>query len=246
MSKPKKESKDEKIADMLLDDFDKFEHFAMNYWKQIVAVCVLIVVLVVIVTIGYTIHTATERRANSAIVNAKTEAELQTVIGKYPKQKAVWSAYIRLAEMYVGKKDYVNAYQQYQNLLKKSIPEEMRREVEMNCCYLLELQGKKKMAMEEFVRIGGNSFYPEAMQCEANYSAGRLAAALNDKVQAKSSLNLCINRGQNAKYDPASEFWKRQAQFMLQRLEGKIQAPVAAVVPSVKPITAPVVAPAKK
>ena len=252
MSKDKKEGKDEQIADMLLDDFDKFEHFAVHYWKQIVAACILIVVVVAIGAIGYAIYTAADRKANTVIANAKTEAELQQVIKDYPNQKAVWQAYIRLAEMYVGKKDYANAYQQYTTLLKKSVPEEMRREIEVNCGYLLELQGKKKDALAAFAKIGGDSIFPEAMQCEANYSAGRLASELGDKTQAKTYLNICVNRGQKGQYDPAAEFWKRQAGFLLQRLDGKVQpAPTAAPAPAkaaatVKPVAKPAAKTVKK
>ena len=34
---------DAEITNVLLDDFDKFEHFAMTYWKQIGGLAVAIV-----------------------------------------------------------------------------------------------------------------------------------------------------------------------------------------------------------
>jgi len=233
MPKDNKAGKDEEIANMLLDDFDKFEHFAMNYWKQVAAVCVLIVIVVGIVAAFYAINGATERKANNAIANAKTETELQQVIKDYPKQSAVWSAYIRLGSLYIGKKDYPNAMLVYQDLLKKNIPDEMRRELTMNVSYLLELQNKKKEAIAAFVKVGSDSSYPEAMQCESNYSAGRLSSEIGDSTQAKTYLNLAASRVQKGAFDPAVEFWKRQAQLLLQRLSapaGKAAVPAGKTV----------------
>ena len=46
VDKNKKKVMDAEITDALLDDFDKFEHFAMTYWKQIGILAAAIVVAV--------------------------------------------------------------------------------------------------------------------------------------------------------------------------------------------------------
>jgi len=229
MAKENKNGKDEQIANMLLDDFDKFEHFAMNYWKQVAAVCALIVVIVAIVATFYAINGASERKANTAIATAKTEAELQKVIKEYPKQQAIWSAYLKLGTIYVGNKDYPKALANYRELLQKGIPDEMRRELEMNIAYLLELQGTKKDAVAAFAKIGSDSFYPEATQCEANFCAGRISNDLGDKTQAKTYLNLTANRVvKGGAFDPAAEFWKKQAQLMILKIDAPAKPATAA------------------
>ncbi len=236
-----KKAMDKEITDSLLDDFDKFEHYAMKYWKQIFAVAIIIVVVAIIVAVGYSVNAAKERKINNAIANAKNVEELQKVIAEYPNDKSIIFAYSSLAQKFIGKKEFKKAEATYQTLLSKEIPNDMKWQISVDCAYLKELSGDKKKAIEMFSKIGSDSMFPPAMRCEANFSAGRLEAKVGDKKKAENYLKFAMNL--NDPNNVAVSFWVKQASSLLQTLKTpakktSAQAPKKAT--AVKPVvTAP-------
>lgn len=231
VDKNKKKAMDAEITDALLDDFDKFEHFAMTYWKQIGGLAVAIVVGVALWVMISDSRKATERKINDAICNAKTEAEILKVVKEYPTYNAANYARLRLAKIYLNKKKYDKAYEQFKLLRASNIPREMAWRISMDEAYAMELEGKKPAAAEKFVAMGVDPSMPDGFRCEANYAAGRLYTSLKQKDKARKYLTKA-SRIRPAINNQASIFWVSQAKFMLIRLA---EAPKKAVA---KPVVA--------
>ena len=143
------------------------------------------------------------------------------MIKDFSREPAVLGAYSRLAEYYVGNKDFANAIKVYEELASRQLPQQMKWQIDMDMAYLQELSGDKKAAVADFARIASNAMFPEAMRCEANYSAGRLEHALNNDKQALVYLHQAS--AVKAPGNPAVEFWQKLANSMTQR----INAPAA-------------------
>ncbi len=218
MAKDAKKTKDEQITDMLLDDFDKFEHFTVTHLKQIIAACVVIIVIVAIAVTGYSIHSSAEKKADNAIANANTTDELQKVIKEYAGRKAVWGAYQKLIKIEIDKKEFAKALGFTQELLKLNIPDEMRWPLEMNSGYLLEIMNRKDDAINKFVAISKDTTFPANYKIEANYSAGRLEAARGNKVAAKSYLEAAVKNQMGASAGEGG-LWQKLALSMLMNLD---------------------------
>jgi predicted negative regulator of RcsB-dependent stress response len=217
-----KKTLDAEITNALLDDFDKFEHFASTYWKQIALTAVGIVVAVAVFFSIKAMRDNAMKNANDALADAKTETELIATLKKYPDYKASNFARLRLARIYLGEKKFDKAFEQFKKLVASDIPEEMRWRIRLDEGYALELQGKFKEAAAKLAAMGRESFLPEAFRCEANYSAGRIYAQQNDLKNAEK----CLAKAKNAKMskksmagDAAVEFWQRQAKFMLNMIK---------------------------
>jgi tetratricopeptide (TPR) repeat protein len=220
VDKKNKKALDAEITDALLDDFDKFEHFAMNYWKQIAAAAVLIVIGVASWVMISDARKSAEKRTNDEICNAKTEAEIIKVVNKYPGHPAANYARLRLAKMYLVEKKYDKAYEQFQLLRSSSIPREMTWRIDLDEAYSLELEGKKEAAAVKFAEIGADPSVPEQLCSEANYSAGRIYAELKQNDKARDYLQ---KAGRVIPGAPSqmSGLWQPQAKFMLIRLTEK-------------------------
>lgn len=217
VDKNKKKAMDAEITDALLDDFDKFEHFAMTYWKQIGGLAALIVVGVALWVMISDSRKATERKINDAICNAKTEAEILKVVKEYPTYGASNYARLRLAKIYLSEKKYAKAYEQFKLLKASNIPPEMSWRISMDEAYAIELEGKKATAAEKFATMGVDPSMPDGFRCEANYAAGRLYTSLKQNDKARKYLTKA-SRIRPAVNDQSSNFWVSQAKFMLIRL----------------------------
>ena len=217
VDKNKKKAMDAEITDALLDDFDKFEHFAMTYWKQIGILAAAIVVGVALWVLVSDSQKASERKINDAICNAKTETEIIKIVEEYPAYAATHYARLRLAKIYLGEKKYDKAYEQFKLLRASNIPNEMTWRISLDEACALELEGKKAEAAAKFVAIGADPALPDAFRCEANFAAGRLYDDLKDKDKARKYLKKAskVRPGIDGQ---ASAFWVSQAKFMLIRL----------------------------
>ena len=211
--KPKdKKRLESEIAENLLDDFDKFEHFAVTHWKQIVCVCVGIVIVVAVGTIATKINDSIKTKATAAIANAKTIEELDKVIADHPNNPAVNSAKLKLAMLRFEKKEYDKALSLCQSLENSTAPDEMRWRARLNSFYILEIKGEKEKAAAGFAGLGSDSLLTEAFRAEANYGAGRIYAGLKKTEKARLALRTAaLARG-------AAAFWGGQAKTLLDRL----------------------------
>ncbi len=210
------------FASALLDDFDRFEHFAMTYWRQIIIACVAIVVIVAAGTTIYVVMTAKERDANNRIANAVMEAELLKVISEYPENPALCSVRTRLAVIYRNEKKYEQAVNQYRSIAMGNYPDEIRWQSQLAMNAVLELDGKKEQAARGYKAIGANSMISPAIRSEANYSAGRIYSELGDDASAKLALTAAV-KAEN-RTQPATYLWGELARPMLERIQG--EAPV--------------------
>lgn len=233
VDKNKKKALDAEITGALLDDFDKFEHFATTYWKQIAGVAVAVVVGVALWVMISDSRKASERKINDAISNAGTESEIIKVLKEYPAYPAANYARLRLSKMYLKEKKYAKAYEQFKLLRASDIPREMTWRIDLNEAYALELEGEKTTAAAKFAELGADFSLPDGFRCEANYGAGRLYTALkkNDKARKYLTKACKLRPGIN---NQTSTFWVSQAKFMLLRLTKAPKKVVAKPVPAKK------------
>ncbi|OGV45291.1 MAG: hypothetical protein A2017_08800 [Lentisphaerae bacterium GWF2_44_16] len=211
-----KKIKDSDISHELFDDFDRFEHFAINNWKKIIYFCCAAVLLVAAGAIAMAISNSMEAKAVSAIAGAETAADISKVLKEYSGHPAANNARLRLASLYSSQKEYDKALEQYQFLVNANVPDVVRQRAEMNIAYIWELQGNKEKAAVKFAEIGANSILPEAVRSEANYSAGRIYASIKSVNKAIPLLESAyVNKPRNS----SSVFWRGQAKLLLERLK---------------------------
>lgn len=240
-----KKALDAEISTSLMDDFDRFEHLAITYWKQILWSSVLIVVGVAAVFSFLAWQASADKQAADVLANAKTEQEILKAVQEYGSNKAARYARLRLAGMYIEQKQFDKAFEQFKLVAASGAPDEMLWQTRLAEAYALELAGRFQDAVERFAEIGRDSFLPEAFRCEANYSAGRISIQLKDTKNAEKYLLKAKNamvavRGQQP--DFAVDFWQRQSKFMLNMLNSN----GTVAVPAVKPVAGAQAVVAKK
>lgn len=206
------------VGSELFDELDRFEHFFITYWKQIVFFCVLLVVIVAAVAAGYSIKVSRQNKADSTIASANTVEDLAKVINDYQGNPAVNVASVKLARIYVNNKDYDKALQQYQKIAASDAPDEIRLRAKLNSCYVMELQGALEKAAGAFAEIGSSSLYPPSIRSEANYSAGRIYADLKNYQKAEEYLN-AVAPSQSEKADISAHFWAGQSKQLMERVK---------------------------
>ena len=59
------------VADLIADDFEKFEHFAVTYWRQIFYACAAIILLVALGAIGISVKNSMDNKALNTLAGAK-------------------------------------------------------------------------------------------------------------------------------------------------------------------------------
>lgn len=216
MQKDKKKALDAEINDMLLDDIDKFEHFAANNWKGIIVGFFVVFIVVVVAAVGYQINNNMKSNAVSSIAAAETKDALEKVVKEYASYPSVNSARIKLALIYIKDKNYDKAAELYTIMRNASdIPDEMRWRAALNVSYVMELKGQKEQAASSFATTASQSLMPEAFKAEANYSAGRLYASFNNKDKASELLKAA---SLSAPAPGAAGFWGNQAKMLLERI----------------------------
>jgi hypothetical protein len=221
-----KKSLDAEITNALLDDFDKFENFAMTHWKGIMVFCVLIIAGVAVYTTVMTVQRNAENKMIATLVNAKKIDELKTALDEYPDSSASLSARLRLSVLYRKDKKYTEAADQLVKIVSAvGIPAHQKYRAKLDIAYLDELAGELQNAIGKFSAVANDSMAPQAMKCEGAYAAGRLSLALKDNVKATEYLQEAVSAGalSNPRSDYALDLWKRQAKALL------LTVPVAAI-----------------
>jgi hypothetical protein len=224
-NKKNKKALDAEITNALLDDFDKFEHFAANYWKQFAGVAIAIVITVALWVMISDARKASERKINDTLCNAKSETEIIAAIKKHANYPATHYARLRLAKIYLNEKKYDKAYEQFKLLRASNIPREMTWRIALDEAYALELEGKKPMAAAKFASLGSDYSLPDGFRGEANYSAGRLYLDLKETEKARKYLSKVAKVQAGGINSQATEFWRAQAKFMLIRLAKPSKTP---------------------
>lgn len=259
MTKDIKKSKSKKAIDAeitstVFDDFEKFEFFFVTYWKQIIYLCVAIILGVALVGSFFAWQKINAGKAAELFAEAQSSSDaadgdkgmalkILGALKQYPAEPAAFGARLRLARIYVRNNDFDKAFEQYKILATSKIPDEMRLRIRMDEAYALELSGKVDLAIAKFSDCAKDSFSPEDFRCEANFNAGRLYFQSNDLVNAKAflikAMNALTRQADGMQVDSGVIFWQRQAKFMLNRIDGEaavpvVAAPVAAAAKNVK------------
>jgi hypothetical protein len=236
-----KKTLDAEITNALTDEFDRFEHFALTRWKQIIWCGVLIIVIVAVIFGVMAIQESSDRTAAAALSNAKTIEEINKAIADYPDHKADISARMNLVKIYFDKKDYKNVLAQYAELEKLDIPKQLRMRLRLDAAYIAELQKDYPGAISKFAAIGADTLgFDESYRCEANYAAGRLSAQIKKWNDASKFLLMSKSMVVARDNFQAVDFFKQQASFMYDRLvaEGKIKQVILQPKKIVKPVAA--------
>ncbi len=221
-----KKSLDAEIANALLDDFDKFENFAMTQWKKIIAVCVIVIIGVAVYSTAITLQRQADNKMVTALVNAKTIDQLKTALDKYPAAAASIGARLRLAALYRQDKKYTDASSELSRVVAMTgIPAIQKYRAKLDIAYLDELAGERDNAAAKFSAVATDTLAPQAMKCEGAYSAGRVYLELKDNAKATQYLQDAVDVSVLAKgeFDFALDLWGRQAKALL------LQVPTAKI-----------------
>jgi tetratricopeptide (TPR) repeat protein len=178
------------LAGDLMDDIEKFEHFAVSNWKNIIWAAVAVVAAAVGTAVFFTVKRSNDARAANAVSAAKTVDELESAVANYSGHQAVYSAMINLAAKRIEGKDFKKAAALYEKIgAANGIPDDMRWRAKLNLASILELEGQSAKAAESFAALGSDAVAPELAKSEANYNAGRLYLLLGDKEKARQYLS---------------------------------------------------------
>ena len=194
-----------------VDDFDKFEDFFSSNLKVIlIAFGVIAIVLAAGTFIYQSIEKADKKEAGE-LTAAQTVSELEQIVKKYPNNKAVYPAQMRLATVYFKDKKYEKALAIYSKLAVKAPSGEIKNRAKLNEGYTLEVMNKKQDSADKFSLVGQDSTLPEYIRNEANYSAGRIYALINQNEKAITCLK-SVDKSNNG-------FWAGQSERLLQRIK---------------------------
>lgn len=216
-NKPNKPS-EQVSADVVYDEFDRFEIFITDNWRRILYASGAVIVIVTIAAIIIQVNKSNQYKAESKLADAKTEKELQSAIKKYPGIPATNAARLRLAMIYKDAKKFDEAVAVLQKIAKTEKSNDLQWRALLNIGFTMELAGKKEQAATHFAELGSGK-YPdtsETIRDEANYSAGRIYFALNNSAKAQEVLQIPANASTDG---PAGGFWKGQAKKLLNRIK---------------------------
>lgn len=237
-----KKAIDAEITSTVFDDFEKFEFFFVTYWKQIIYLCVAIVLGVAAVGSYMAWQKIAANNAAGVFAEAqkpitgkdgtpdyKAMAEkILLAIKQYPAEPATLGARLRLARIYVRDSNFDKAFEQYKILAGSKLPEEMRWRIRLDEAYAMELCGKPDQAIAKFAEAAGDLFSPEDFRCEASFGAGRLYLQSGDKTNAEKYLTKAVSARATVndmqQQESGISFWQTQAKFTLNRMNTPVQA----------------------
>lgn len=224
VKKPVKKKKQETPVSQQTNGMDLFEVWFSANWKLATAVLSAIVVIIVAVVIGWHINAAQKKAVQREIAAAASITELENVIKKYPANVNTPAASMKLASLYLEKKDYAKAY----DALRKAAdaPEAelfLRIRAAIDCAGILELQGNTVDAVKELDAIVTNIGANEAQRAEAAYQSARLSLDKGDVKKAETTLaSINLARASADSADPYA-IWALKAAG----LKKQIPAPAA-------------------
>ena len=172
----------------VMDDFDRFEYFFATNWKKIVIAAVLVVVAVAVIVSVRAIMNSRRMAAAEAYDKAADIAQLEAAIAKHGN--APGAVTMRLASLYIEKKDFTNARKQLTLAAADKDAADVRYRASLNLGYLDEMEGKAADGAKRFENIAKQLREPgsAAYAAEAYTAAGRLYLAAGKKAEAKAIL----------------------------------------------------------
>lgn len=189
VKRPVKKKKQEVPVSQQTTGMDLFEVWFAANWKLATIVLSAVVLVIVASVIGWHINAAQKKAVQREIGAASTITELENVIKKYPSNVNTPAASVKLASLYLEKKEYAKAY----DALRKTAdaPEAdmfMRTRAAIDCAGILELQGNTADAIKALDVIVTNVGVNESQRAEAAYQSARLSLDKGDLKKAEASI----------------------------------------------------------
>lgn len=186
---PVKKVKEQPVSEQITP-LDVAEVWVTDHWKQVLAGLAGLVLVIVIVVIAGHLKKTADAAALQELSSAKDIASLERAIAAHKTNPAVFTAYMRLAALYIDAKDYSKAY----DTLKSAAIDPradvfFRTRAAIDCAGLLEMQGKTADAVRELENVAGNMSASDVQRAEAAYSAARIAYGAGDKASAERLLS---------------------------------------------------------
>ena len=190
----------------VMDDFDRFEYFFATNWKKIVIAAVLVVVAVAVIVSVQALLESRRMAAAKAYDKALDITQLEAAIAKYGN--APGAVTMRLAALYIEKKDFANARKQLELAAADKDAADVRCRASLNLAYLDEMEGKAADGAKRLESIAKQLREPgtAAYAAEAYTSAGRLYLLCGKKAEAKAILEAgrSFIKGLNAEQQQAA------------------------------------------
>jgi len=203
---------EKEISNELFTDEERARMFFIEHWKLIAAVAVL-AVLAVTGWFAVSSHMRSVQKANTAkLADAKTIAEIETVIKNTPDAPGADAAKFRLATMYAAEKNYVKARQVLEALASSTSDVANRDRARLNAAYTLEFEGNAADAAKKFSDIAGNTALPAMVRAEAGYAAGRLYIDLKKTAEARKVLATIRALKVKPEEQPGTAAWQMRAE----------------------------------
>lgn len=206
---------DAEITHSLFDDLTKFEMFFADHLKMLVVLGLAIVCAAGVTVAVLSHYRAGQRKAESALSAASTEAELTAALAQYGSHPAARHARLRLARMLTASGQYEKAGEQFAELAKSGLPPELLNRALIDSACLMEDAGKSAEAAAKLAAVGHDETCPAALRAEALYGAGRIQLANGDAAKAAEELKLAVSLKPQLADDPVGQEWVRLAEFLL-------------------------------
>ena len=181
----KKKAIDAEINRALLDDFDKFNALIHRRWKDMIYYSLAIVVIVAVIAFVISFRNKKLAKAENVLANALTEEALIKAIDEYGEYEAADFARLKLARIYIDKKEFEKATAQYKKVFSNTASQDLKERMQLDLAYLLEKEGKIADALAAFKVAGDSVNNSVAVRAEAYYAAGRLSLLEKDSTNAK-------------------------------------------------------------
>ena len=202
-----------KSVDKLSHELDVVDNFVLKHWKRYAIFGLIIILVLGIILFIYETKHANSVQVSEDVVSASTIPELQEVIKKYPDYPSVDFARLSLASKLFDSKKYTEAISIYNNEIKNSFSSYSSSTGMLKKAYVLEAEGKKSEAAEQFKILSDNSQYPVIIRCQASYAAGRIFYSLGNTKQAVNMLGKCVTNKNTC------QFWPQMAEKILNRIK---------------------------
>lgn len=220
----KKVQETDSISENIAEDCDTFEVWFIENWKKVMYGCgVILIIVAVWFTIGQ-IRKNAEAKYRAAFANARTQAQLEEVLKKYPEGPSACEGRDRLAKWYLKANNLKDALEQFGLIAAdpKAAPFVKGRAI-LDSGYIQEKTGMYKEALAKYEQAASATGFGEEIRCEGWYAAGRMHVLLKNTEKARAAFKRAMPARPRSM---ASVFWRSQAQAALERLPS-VPAPAA-------------------
>ena len=154
-------------------------------WQGWLIGAIAIVVVVAVIATIVSIRNKKLAKAENVLANALTEEALIKAINEYGNYEAADFARLKLARIYIDKKEFAKAAAEYKKVSSNTASQDLKERMQLDLAYLLEKEGKIADALVAFKSAGDAVNNSASVRAEAYYSAGRLALLEKDSTNAQ-------------------------------------------------------------